>query len=297
MSGGPFVTGGHGFAGHHLLALLEGEAVAPSRDELDLLDGEAVRRMLAAAAPDVVFHLAALPSVGRSWREPARVISENVAMTVNVLEAVRLEAPSASVVISGSGEVYGPPEQLPVDESARLRPQNPYAVSKAAVDLLGAQYWDAHGVRVIRMRAFNHAGPGQSDEYVLGTLTRQVAEAEAAGQDEALLRTGNAESARDFTDVRDVARAYLEAAALAPGAYNVCSGTAVTVLDLIEMVRDAADVPVRHEIDPERVRKHDVPEIRGSAARLRTRTGWRPRIALEQTVADALDEWRRGLAR
>ena len=201
------------------------------------------------------------------------------------------------MVISGSGEIYGPPEQLPVDESARLRPQNPYAVSKAAVDLLGAQYWDAHGVRVVRMRAFNHAGPGQSDQYVLGTLTRQVAEAEAAGQDEALLRTGNAESARDFTDVRDVARAYLEAAALAPGAYNVCSGTAVTILDLIEMVRDAAEVPVRHEIDPERVRRHDVPEIRGSAARLRTRTGWRPRIPLEQTVADALDEWRRGLAR
>ena len=297
MSGGPFVTGGHGFAGRHLLDLLEGDAVAPSRDELDLLDGDAVRQMLAATGPDVAFHLAALPSVGRSWREPARVISENVAMTVNVLEAVRLEAPSAAVVISGSGEIYGPPERLPVEESARLRPQNPYAISKAAVDLLGAQYWDAHGVRVVRMRAFNHAGPGQSDEYVLGTLTRQVAEAEAAGEDEALLRTGNAESARDFTDVRDVARAYLEATTLAPGAYNVCSGTAVTVLDLIEMVRDAADVPVRHEIDPDRVREHDVPEIRGSAARLRTRTGWRPRIALEQTVADALDEWRKGLAR
>ena len=297
MSGGPFVTGGHGFAGRHLLDLLEGDAVAPSRDELDLLDGDAVRQMLAATAPDVVFHLAALPSVSRSWREPARVISENVAMAVNLLEAVRLEAPSAAVVISGSGEVYGPPERLPVEESARLRPQNPYAVSKAAVDLLGAQYWDAHGVRVVRMRAFNHAGPGQSDEYVLGTLTRQVAEAEAAGESEALLRTGNAESARDFTDVRDVTRAYVEAATLAPGAYNVCSGTAVTVLDLIEMVRDAAAVPVRHEIDPERVRDHDVPEVRGSAARLRARTGWRPRIALEQTVADALDAWRKELVR
>jgi GDP-4-dehydro-6-deoxy-D-mannose reductase len=288
----PFVTGGGGFAGRHLLGLLGPGAVAPSRDELDLLDAEAVRRALATAGPEVVFHLAALPSVSLSWREPAKVISENVAMTVNLLEAVRLEVPAATVVLSGSGEVYGPPERLPVDEAAPLHPQNPYAVSKAAVDLLGAQYWDAHGVSVVRMRAFNHAGPGQSDEYVLGTLTRQVAEAEAAGADEALLRTGNADSARDFTDVRDVVRAYVEAAALTPGAYNVCSGRAVTVRDLIELVRGAASIPVRHEIDPARVREHDVPEIRGSAGRLQTRTGWTPRIPLEQTVDDALEAWR-----
>jgi GDP-4-dehydro-6-deoxy-D-mannose reductase len=291
-----FVTGGGGFAGRHLLDLLGPGTLAPSREELDLLDAGAVRGALAAATPGVVFHLAALPSVSLSWREPAKVISKNVAMTVNLLEAVRLEAPGAPVVVSGSGEVYGPPERLPVDEAAPLHPQNPYAVSRAAVDLLGAQYWDAHGVRVVRMRSFNHAGPGQSDEYVLGTLTRQVAEAELAGESEALLQTGNADSARDFTDVRDVVRAYLEAEALAPGAYNVCSGTALTVSELIELVRDAATIPVRHEIDPERVRKHDVPEIRGSAARLHTRTGWAPRIPLEQTVADALAHWREVLS-
>jgi GDP-4-dehydro-6-deoxy-D-mannose reductase len=293
----PFVTGGSGFAGRHLLDLLGPDAVAPSRGELDLLDAGAVREALAAAQPGVVFHLAALPSVNQSWREPARVISENVAMTVNLLEAMRLEAPGAPVVISGSGELYGPPARLPVEESAPLRPQNPYAVSKATVDLLGAQYWDAHGLRVVRMRAFNHAGPGQSDEYVLGTLTRQVAEAEVAGRSEALLRTGNADSARDFTDVRDVVRAYVEAATLTPDAYNVCSETAVTVNDLIDLVSEAATIPVVHEIDPARVRAHDVPEIRGSAARLRTRTGWSPRIPLEQTVADALAAWREALTR
>jgi GDP-4-dehydro-6-deoxy-D-mannose reductase len=293
----PFVTGGSGFAGRHLLDLLGPDAVAPAREELDLLDAGAVREALAAAQPGVVFHLAALPSVNRSWREPARVISENVAMTVNLLEAVRLETPGVPVVISGSGELYGPPARLPVEESAPLRPQNPYAVSKAAVDLLGAQYWDAHGLRVVRMRAFNHAGPGQSDEYVLGTLTRQVAEAEVAGRSEALLRTGNADSARDFTDVRDVVRAYVEAATLAPDAYNVCSEMAVTVNDLIELVGEAATIPVVHEIDPARVRAHDVSEIRGSAARLRTRTGWSPRIPLEQTVADALAAWREALGR
>ena len=186
-------------------------------------------------------------------------------MTVNLLEAMRHEAPEAALVLVSSGEVYGPPERLPVDETAPLRPQNPYAVSKAACDLLGGQYADAYGLRVVRMRAFNHAGPGQSDDYVVGTLTRQVAEAEAAGAAEVVLRTGNPDPARDFTDVRDVVRAYVAAAGLEPGPYNVCSGRTASVRDLIAMVSEAARLPVRHEVDPERVRHHDVPEVRGSA--------------------------------
>ena len=179
-----------------------------------------------------------------------------------------------------------------MDERAPLRPQNPYAVSKAACDLLGGQYADALGLRVVRLRPFNHAGPGQSDDYVIGTLTRQVAEAEAAGEPECVLRTGNLDSARDFTDVRDVVRAYVLAAALEPGAWNVASGRAVSVRELVELVRAAARVPVRHEVDPTRVRAHDVPEVRGSAERLRAATGWEPEIPLERTVADALDAWR-----
>jgi GDP-4-dehydro-6-deoxy-D-mannose reductase len=213
-------------------------------------------------------------------------------MTVNLLEAVRREAPDAAVVLVSSGEIYGPPERLPVDESAPLRPQNPYAVSKAACDLLGGQYADAHGLHVVRLRAFNHAGPGQSDYYVVGTLTRQVAEAEAAGAPEALLRTGNPDPARDFTDVRDVVRAYVAAAELEGGAYNVCSGETATVRDLIALVREAARVPVRHEVDPERVRAHDVPEVRGSAELLTLACGWKPELPLARTVADALDAWR-----
>jgi GDP-4-dehydro-6-deoxy-D-mannose reductase len=286
-----FVTGGAGFAGRHLLALLP-EAVAPSREELELLDAGAVRAAVRSVRPDVVFHLAALASVGRSWESPTETLTENVATTANLLEAVRREAPDAAVVVVGSGEVYGPPRRLPVDEDAPLRPQNPYAVSKAACDLLAGQYADAFGLRVVRMRPFNHAGPGQSDDYVVGTLTRQVAEAEAAGAGEALVLTGDPGSARDFTDVRDVARAYVAAASLDGGAFNVASGRAVTVRELIELVRVAARVPVRHEIDQARLRAHDVPEVRGSAERLRAATGWRPEIPLERTVADALDEWR-----
>jgi GDP-4-dehydro-6-deoxy-D-mannose reductase len=289
-----FVTGGAGFAGRHLLALVP-DAVAPSREELDLLDADAVRGAVHEAAPEAVFHLAALASVGRSWEAPAETLTGNVAMTAHLLEAVRLEAPEAAVVMVGSGEVYGRPARLPVDEDAPLRPQNPYAVSKAACDLLGGQYADAYGLRVVRMRPFNHAGPGQSDDYVVGTLTRQVAEAEAAGRDEAALRTGNPDSARDFTDVRDVVRAYVAAASVEAGAFNVASGRTVTVRELIELVRAAARLPVRHEVDASRVRAHDVPEVRGSAERLREATGWAPEIPLERTVADALDEWRKRL--
>ena len=292
-AGAAFVTGGSGFVGRHLVAELGDRAVAPPRAELDLLDADAVRRALADARPESVFHLAAHASVGRSWEEPATVLRDNLAMTVNVLEALRLEAPDAVAVVMSSGEIYGPPARLPVDESAPLRPQNPYAVSKAACDLLAGQYADSQGLRVIRMRAFNQAGPGQSDDYVIGTVTRQVAEAEAAGGGE--VRTGNTELARDYTDVRDTVRAYVAATGLPADAYNVCSGRSATVQEIIEHATRAARVEIRHEIDPERVRAHDVPEVRGSAQRLAKASGWSPAIPLEQTVADALDYWRERL--
>jgi GDP-4-dehydro-6-deoxy-D-mannose reductase len=291
-----FVTGGGGFAGGHLLRLLPG-AVAPSRAEIDLLDASAVRAAVRAARPPAVFHLAALASVKRSWDAPGETLVANLRMTVNLLEAVRAEAPEAAVVLASSGEVYGPPERLPVTEDAPLRPQNPYAVSKAACDLLAGQYADVFDMRVVRARAFNHAGPGQSAEYVVGTLTRQVAEAEAAGAAEVVLRTGNPDSARDFTDVRDVVRAYRAAAELPAGVYNVCSGRATSVRELVELLSRVSGLPVRHEIDPERVRAHDVPELRASAERLRAACGWQPEIPLERTVADALEEWRGELAR
>jgi GDP-4-dehydro-6-deoxy-D-mannose reductase len=282
--------------GRHLIDALGDRAlVAPSREELELLDARAVARAVADAAPSVVFHLAAMASVGQSWEEPAAVMRENIETTLNLLEAVRLGAPGAAVVIASSGEIYGPPERLPVDESAPLRPQNPYAVSKAACDLLAAQYADAHGLRIARLRAFNQAGPGQSTEYVVGTIAKQIAEAEVAGAGEALVETGNPDAKRDFVDVRDAARAYVMAPEAEPGAYNVCSGTAVSVRDLVALAAEAARIPVRHEVRTARVRKHDVPEIRGSAELLASQTGWTPAIPLAQTVADAVDAWRNHL--
>jgi GDP-4-dehydro-6-deoxy-D-mannose reductase len=289
------VTGGSGFVGRHLVAELDDAAVAPTRAELDLLDAQAVRRVLGATGPACVFHLAAHASVSGSWEEPAAVLRDNLEMTANLLEAVRHEAPGAVVIVASSSEVYGPPERLPVDESAPLRPQNPYAVSKSACDLLAGQYADAHGLRVIRVRAFNQAGPGQSDDYVVGTIARQVAAAEAAGARSAVVHTGNPELARDFTDVRDTVRAYVSAAEVPAGAYNVCSGQATSVAGIVELARRATHLDVRHEIDPRRVRVRDVPEVRGSAERFARTSGWGPTIPLEQTVADAVDYWRERL--
>jgi GDP-4-dehydro-6-deoxy-D-mannose reductase len=293
-----FVTGGGGFAGRHLVRELtqRGATVAaPPHAELDLLDAGAVRRALADAQPERVFHLGAKASVGRSWQDARATLVGNLEMTLNVLEAVRAEAPAARVLYAGSGEVYGRPVRLPVDEAAALRPQNPYATSKAASDLLAGQYADTQALHVVRTRAFNHAGPGQSDDYVVGTLTRQVAEAEARGTDEAVLRTGNPDSRRDFTDVRDVVRAYAAAVELDPGVYNVASGRTASVRELIELLASATDVRLRHEVDPERVRQNDVPEVRGSAERLGQACGWSAAIPLEQTVADAITYWRERL--
>jgi GDP-4-dehydro-6-deoxy-D-mannose reductase len=257
---------------------------------VNLLDAEAARAAVAEASPDVVFHLAARAHVGESWRDPAGFLHDNLAMAVNVLEAVRTAAPQATVVAVASSEVYGPPERLPIDETAPLRPQNPYAVSKASADLLAGFYADSHGLRVIRTRSFNHAGPGQEPTYAISSFARQVAAAEGRS---VRIVTGNAHTRRDFTDVRDVVRAYrLLAEHAEPGTYNVCSGRTASATELVAALARAAGVEVEHVVDPELVRPNEVMEVRGSSDRLRAATGWTPQIPLEQTLADTLAWWR-----
>ena len=260
---------------------------------VDLTDPDAARAAIAAAAPAVVYHLAALAHVGRSWGDPGATLARNQAMTLAVLEAVRREAPDATVVAVSSGEVYGPPAALPVDESAPLRPQNPYAVSKAAGDLLAGFYADAHGLRVARPRAFNHSGPGQPPLYALASFARQVAAGLEAGADPIRVVTGNADARRDYTDVRDVVRAYrLLAAAGEPCLVNVCSGRSASARELVAALGGAAGTEIEHVVDPSLVRAHEVMEVRGSAARLHAATGWEPEIPLETTLADSVAWWR-----
>ncbi len=261
---------------------------------MDLLDAGAARAAVASAGPDVVFHLAARAHVGESWRDPAGFVRDNLAMAVNVFEAVRAEAPAATVVAVASSEVYGPPQTLPVDERAPLRPQNPYAVSKASADLLAGFYADSHGMRVIRARSFNHAGPGQEPTYAISSFARQVAAAEGG---RVRLVTGNAATRRDFTDVRDVVRAYrLLAERAEPGAYNVCSGRTASASELVAALARASGIEVEHVVDPALVRPNEVMEVRGANDRLRAATGWQPEIPLERTLADTLAWWREELA-
>jgi GDP-4-dehydro-6-deoxy-D-mannose reductase len=260
---------------------------------VDLRDPDATLAAVRDARPEVVYHLAALAHVGRSWQDPAATLRDNQAMSVAVLEAVRAAAPDAVVVAVSSGEVYGPPSTLPVDESALLRPQNPYAVSKAATDLLAGFYADAHGLRVVRPRAFNHAGPGQPPLFALASFARQVAVGVEAGARPVRVVTGNADSRRDYTDVRDVVEAYRRLADVGePGIFNVCSGRTASARELVAALQAVAAVEIEHVVDDGLVRAHEVMEVRGSFDRLAAATGWAPAIPLERTLADTVAWWR-----
>jgi GDP-4-dehydro-6-deoxy-D-mannose reductase len=294
------VTGGSGFAGRHLVAACTAagdELVTAERSSgVDLLEPESIRTAVRAAAPEVVYHLAARAHVGESWKDPGGTVHDNVAMTVNLLEAVRAEAPGATVVAVSSSEIYGPPARLPVDETALLAPQNPYAVSKASSDLVAGFYADAHGLRVIRARAFNHSGPGQEPTYAIASFARQAAMAAVEGAGVLRIVTGNPDTRRDYTDVRDVVRAYrLLAERAEPGACNVCSGVSRSARELLEGLAQAAGARLEHVVDPELVRPNEVQELRGSAERLRAATGWQPEIPIEQTLADTVAWWREQL--
>jgi len=291
------ITGASGFAGRHLAAACaaDGDEVvlAPPSREADLRDAAVAGRLIAAAAPEVVYHLAAQAHVGKSWADPLGTLNDNVAMTLNVLEAVRSHAPEAVVLMTCSSEEYGPPDRVPLDEDSALRPPNPYAVSKATCDMLGGLYVTAHGLSVIRARAFNHSGPGQEPIYAIASFAQQV----AFGGDPVTVVTGNPDTRRDYTDVRDVVRAYrLLTARGMPGVFNVCSGVSHSARELVEALGRVTGVEIVHEIDPGRVRPNEVMEVRGSYARLHEATGWQPEIALERTLADSVDYWRRSKA-
>jgi GDP-4-dehydro-6-deoxy-D-mannose reductase len=299
------ITGASGFVGSHLAracALSGDEVVGLSRSgtvavgdghAVDLRESAAVTDAVRAARPDIVYHLAALSSVGRSWEDPADTVEVNTATAVNVLEAIRHEAPAARVVWVSSCEVYGVPHQLPIDERAAIAPENPYAVSKTAADMLAGVYRRGYGLQIVRARSFNHAGPGQRDTFILSSLARQAAEARLSGASTIKIVTGNPDARRDFTDVRDVVRAYrLLATDAESDIYNVCSGRSVSAGDQLELLRELlAPLAIEHVVDPARVRAHEVMDLRGSHERLTAATGWQPEIPLRQTMADTIEWW------
>lgn len=308
------VTGGSGFVGPYLIAALEGRgravtalgeppapsvrtalppAVSPRWRSVDLLDRAAVDALIEDLRPTELFHLAALSSVAASFEDPVPTYMTNVMGTVHLLDAIRRFAPACRVLLVSSAEVYGGLTS-PLSETSPLAPANPYAASKAGAEMAGLEHWRAHGIPVIRARAFNHTGPGQSPRFVVSAFAKQIAQIEAGRQDP-VIGVGNLTARRDFLDVRDVVEAYLALAERgAPGeAYNVCAGQAVSMQEILDRLIDQAKVGITVERDAAMMRPVDVPELVGDHAKLRRDTGWAPEIPLEQTLVDVLAYWRR----
>jgi GDP-4-dehydro-6-deoxy-D-mannose reductase len=294
------VTGSSGFVGSHLVPYLrsQGDDVVTidrtGTPPVDVTDAAEVREVLRAARPEAVYHLAALSHVGRSWDAPEAVFRVNAGGALNVLRAC-IDAGVERVLVAGSADVYGVvgPEDLPLTEESRIRPITPYGASKAAADVLALQTYLGDGLGTLRVRAFNHTGPGQSASMLVPGFAQRIADAERAAGSK--VSAGNLDVVRDLSDVRDVVRAYrLLVEAGTPGeAYNVCSGRGVSVRDVADTMLSMSGVPLELVVDPELVRPVDVPRLVGSPARLRTLTGWEAEIPLETTLRDVLDAARR----
>ena len=308
------ITGAGGFVGSHLCSYLLSEtdwdltgsvfdpaashAVERPRLQLrsaDLRDKPTVTSLIEETRPDVLFHLAAQSSVPTSFSDPWDTLENNLRAQLNLLEAVRASGREVTFLVIGSNEEYGAPkpEELPQTEQSPLRPTNPYAVSKVGQDFMGLQYYLTYDLPVVRVRPFNHTGPGQSTRFVAPAFASQIARIEA-GLQKPVMKVGNLASARDFTDVRDIVRAYhLAVTEAEPGeVYNLASEEPHSIETLLDTLLGFSDVDIRVERDPERYRPADVPVVYGSAAKFRSRTGWEPKITFEETLRDTLAYWR-----
>lgn len=263
--------------------------------ECDLRDATSIRNALREAKPDRIFHLAAQSYVPTSWTAPADTMHINVIGTVNLFEAVRQLEIDCRILNAGSSEEYGLQfeHELPIKETNQLRPLSPYAVSKVAQDLLGWQYYRSYGMFIVRTRAFNHSGPRRPEAFVDSGFAQQITKIEA-GLQEPVIYVGNLDAKRDFTDVRDIVRAYwLALEKCQPGeVYNICSGKGRSIREVLETLIDMAKVRVEIRQDPARMRPSDVPVLVGDNTKFCEQTGWSPEIPYEQTLLDMLDYWR-----
>ncbi len=268
--------------------------------DLDILDRPAIERLLAAVRPDSIFHLAAQSSVYLSWKNPGLTIDVNIKGSVNVMDAVRALDYKPRVLLIGSSEEYGhiAPGETRIAETSAVRPGNIYAATKVCQNMIGRIYVDAYGMEMMSVRAFNHIGPNQSPMFVVADFCKQAAEIEA-GLREPVIYVGNLSARRDFTDVRDVVRAYsmLMEKGMPGETYNVGSGHAVEIQEILDKILALAKTEIRVEVDPQKFRPVDVPIVEADTRKLQACTGWERRIPLEQTLEETLDYWRANTVR
>lgn len=263
--------------------------------DLDILDKESIVALLLEIQPDYIFHLAAQSSVGLSWKNPGLTVDVNIKGSTNVMDAVRELYYKPRVLLIGSGEEYGRilSGETPIREDNLLRPGNIYAATKACQNMIGSIYVQAYDMQLIMVRSFNHIGPGQAPIFVVSDFCKQVAEIEK-GMREPVMYVGNLAVQRDFTDVRDVVKAYVKLILQGvPGeTYNMGSGHAVEIRRILDMIVSFSEKEIRVEIDSNKLRPVDVPIIEADITKLHKLTGWEPQIGLEQTLRDTLDYWR-----
>ena len=295
------VTGAAGFAGSHLVEHLQQtsassgggrQVVGWTRQDVDLLDRDAVRRAIDALRPTQVYHCAGAAHVGESWTRTASTLATNVVATHHLLDALRRTGVRCRVFVPGSAHVYAP-STTPIAETAAIAPASPYAFSKLAQEQLAQQATVEDDVETIVARVFNHTGPRQSPTFVASSMARQIAAIER-GAAEPVIKVGNLDAVRDLTDVRDTVRAYaLLMERGTPGlVYNIASGVGRATREVLETLLAAASVPVRVETDPARLRPNDLPVLIGDSARLREATGWAPAVPFERMLHDLLAYWR-----
>ena len=309
------ITGISGFVGSHLADFLLSKNVEVNgiirwrsqlrnilhiKDKITLLEGDirdsfSIIKILRELDPDYIFHLAAQSFVPTSWRAPQETLETNIIGTVNLLEAARVSDCEARIQVCGSSEEYGLvfPDEVPIKETNPLRPMSPYGVSKVASDLLGFQYHRSYGLKIVRTRAFNHTGPRRGEPFVVSNFAKQIADIEK-GLCPPIISVGNLDAQRDFSDVRDVTRAYWQS--LQKGefgeVYNICSEKTWTIKWVLDFLLSKSKVDIKVKEDPARLRPSDVQILQGDCSKFRKRTGWTAKIPFEQTVEDTLDYWR-----
>jgi len=262
---------------------------------LDLMDFNGVKKVIEETKPDQLYHLAALTSPTQSFKEPAAVMVNNITAQINILENIKNANLSTRILVISSAEVYGQVDSsdIPIDEDTPFRPVNPYAVSKITQDFMGLQYHLGYGMDVVRVRPFNHIGPGQTYQFVTSAFAKKIAEIEK-GKREPVLEVGNLEAKRDFTDVRDMVKAYvlLMEKGKSGDAYNVGLGKSYKISKILEILLSMSDKKIIVKKSPELLRPSDNPNLLCDNSKIAKLTGWKPEIALKQTLKEILDYWR-----